>query len=213
MSFVWLSCSAVAANDAASSPALGAKVGTLGGSAEATIPLRPTLNLRGVYNYLDFSTDRTVDDVKYEVDISFESYGGYLDWHPLQNNFRISAGVLANQNEILLDARPKSATKIGDTTYPAVLLGSLSGELEFEKFSPYFGIGFGNAATSTGHWSFSFDLGVLFQSYDVNLSATGPANAIPGFSEDLAAEEADIQKDLDDIELYPVIAFGMAYRF
>lgn len=200
-----------AEGDVTRSSALGVKIGTLGGSVEATIPLAPVVNLRGVYNYLDFSSDDTVDDVEYEIDVAFESYGGYLDWHPLQNNFRVSAGVLVNNNEILLDARPTGTTTIGDTDYPAAALGTLSGVLDFEDFAPYLGIGFGNAAAGPGHWSFSFDLGVLFQNYDVTLSATGPANSVPGFAEDLAAEEEEIQNELDGFELYPVLSFGIAY--
>lgn len=196
-----------------SSLALGIKVGTLGLSAEATIPLAARLNIRGVGNYLDFSTDETIDDIDYELEMAFSSYGGYFDLHPFANNFRISAGALFNDNEITLDATPTGAIDIGGATYPGRLVGTLSGDLTFEEVAPYLGIGFGNAATSPGGWSFSFDLGVVLQTSELELTADGPLNRFPEFRDDLEAEEEDIQDEIDKYEIYPVLSFGMAYRF
>ncbi|MDE0839759.1 MAG: hypothetical protein OSB41_12005 [Kiritimatiellae bacterium] len=212
---LWISA-ADAADDAAPTkgrPAVGVKIGTLGVAGEVTIPLTERINLRGVANYLEFTTDKKIDDIDYDLDLAFSSFGGYLDVHPFGNNFRVSGGVLSNGNEIDLDATPTGAVTIGNRVYPGGLIGTVSGLIEFDEVAPYLGIGFGNATIGDGAWSFSFDLGVLFQSYDVTLTADGPAAGIPGFSDDLAAEEEDIQDDLDGLEVYPVLAFGMAYRF
>jgi hypothetical protein len=211
-SCLWVSAAAAAA-PANGRPAVGVKIGTLGVAGEVTIPLTERVNLRGVANYLEFSTDKKIGDISYDLDVAFSSYGGYLDFHPFMNNFRISGGVLSNANEIDLDTTPSGAVTIGSRVYPGALVGTVSGLIEFDEIAPYVGIGFGDATFGEGAWSFSFDLGVLLQSYDVTLTADGPATGIPGFSDDLAAEEEDIQDDLDGLELYPVLAFGMAYRF
>ncbi len=193
---------------------LAAKVGTLGVSAEASIPVVPSsLNLRITGNYLDWSHDEVVDDIDFDLEVDFSSLGLLADWHPFKNGFRLSGGVLTGDNTIGLDAVLDDEITIGDTKYSPEALGTLSGDLDFDDVSPYLGLGFGNAASGEGRWSFAFDAGILFQNYDVSLSATGPATRLPGFAADLAAEEQEIEDDLDNYEIYPVLSFGMGYRF
>ena len=45
------------------------------------------------------------------------------------------------------------------------------------------------------------------------LRANGTMAADPGFQADLAREAKDIQDDLDDLEVYPVLSVGIFFRF
>jgi hypothetical protein len=193
--------------------ATGVKIGTLGIGADVTVGLHERLNLRVNGNYLNFGYDDTIDDIDFELDLDFKSAIGMLDWHPFANGFRISAGAIYNGNQIELTATPTEPEKIGDNEYPPELIGDLEGELEFENVAPYVGIGFGHAVGENQRLSFIFDLGVIFQSYEVSLDATGPAAQLPQFQQDLQREEDDIQEDLDGFKIYPVLSFGIAYKF
>lgn len=193
--------------------AVGAKAGTLGVTVDATVGLSDSLNVRVAANALDYSTDAEYDAINYDVQLDFQSLMLTLDWFPLANNFRFTGGVIKNDNGATIRATPTEAKRIGDTVYAPEVIGTLTGILDFDEVAPYFGIGFGNAVGEDTGFSFSFDLGVLIQSYTVRLSATGPATLIPGFAADLDEEEEKIQKEANEYELYPVVAVGFAYQF
>lgn len=202
-----------AASAQAGGVAAGIKVGTLGIGADVTIGLHERFNLRANGNYMNFEYDDTIDDIDYTLDMDFKSGMALLDFHPFANGFRISAGAIFNESSIGLTGTPTEPEKIGDNTYPPELIGDLKGDLEFEDVAPYVGIGFGRAVGEDQRLSFVFDLGVVFQSYEFSLEATGPASQVPQFQQDLQKEEDDIQEDLDDFEIYPVLAFGIAFKF
>lgn len=201
--------------------AIGAKIGTLGPGADLTIRLVDTLNLRLNANYFKYTTDRTIDDIDFDAEAEFNSLMALLDWHPFDNGLRLTAGAILNNNEIRIDATPTDSETIGGTEYPPELIGTLKGLVEFENSAPYVGIGYGRAVGRDARWSFSFDLGVLLQTLQVDLTADSPLLTNPitppavrdQFIEDLEKEEEDIQEDLDNLEIYPVISFGVAYQF
>jgi len=60
--------------------------------------------------------------------------------------------VLYNGNS--LDATGKSATTfdIGDNTYPGNQVGTLSGEIDFNNFAPYAGLGWNTAFDKEEYW-------------------------------------------------------------
>lgn len=194
------------------SMALSGKVGTLGLGADLTLRVSDVVNLRGTGSYLDFSHSGDLSDVDYDIDMDYRIIGALLDIHPFKNNFRISGGVLHTDNKIALSGRPDESVTIGNHEYPPEAVGTLSGDVTFDDVSPYAGIGFGNAVAASS-WSFVFDLGVVFQSYDVALSADGPVAQVPRFQQDLREEEQDIEDDLNAWKIYPVLSFGIGYRF
>lgn len=200
---------------AAGGLALGGKVGTLGPSLELTGYLRENLNLRVGGQYLPFSYDGEESDVEYEVEARFASVLATLDWFPFENNFRISAGLLFNNNELDMEGRSTDDdTEIGDTEYTAAEIGTLKGQATFDEYAPYIGIGFGNPVWDDVDLTFSFDFGVVFQgSPDIKLRADGTASGDPEFQANLREEEQDAQDVADDFKIYPVISFGICYYF
>ena len=194
---------------------IGVKVGTLGLGADLSLPIVPDrLNLRLSGNYLNYSYDGTADDIDYEFTLDFKTATLLADWHPFANNFRISAGVVRNDSKVKLDGTPTDEVTIGDRDYPPQLVGTLTGQLDFEDLAPYIGIGFGNAIGPYEQtWSFVFDLGVIIQTFDATLVSDGPLSGNPTFQEDLKKEENELQDSLDRFKIYPVLQFGVAYHF
>ena len=137
-----------------------------------------------------------------------------MDWFPFDNAFHMTGGLLVNQNELELTAKTTANYEIGNTTYTAAEVGTLTGELDFNDVAPYIGIGWGNPFGKEGNWSFAIDLGVMFQgSADVDLSANGTLAGNAAFAANLAREEDNLEDEIDDYQYYPVIALGVSYRF
>jgi hypothetical protein len=191
------------------------KLGTLGPGVDLTGYLLPQLNVRANVNYASFGFTGDSGDVDYDMDMDFLTVFGLLDWHPYENNFRISAGVGLNNNKFDLKGKNlDSSTTIGDHEYSAAQIGNLNGSVTFDDFAPYFGIGFGNPVADDVDWTFSFDLGIMIQGVgDVDLTADGTASDDAQFQNDLQQEEDDAQDIADDFEIYPVVSFGIAYYF
>ena len=195
--------------------AVTAKVGTLGAGLDLTTGLTDSLNLRLNGNYFTYSREDTIEDVSYDADLNFKSFGLLADWHCFNNGFRITGGVYYNGNKIDSTGIPTAGEyEINGTNYTAADIGTLKTDVELgNQVAPYLGFGWGNAIDKEGHWSFSLDVGVLFVgSPDVSASVTGPAAANTAFQNDLEAEVKNIEDDID-FPIYPVVSVGLSYKF
>ena len=210
-----LALAAAASSARAEGVAAGLKIGTLGPGVEAVAYLAPKLNLRGAFNYINFSFDGSVEGIDYEADFDLSSFEALMDFHPFENGFRITAGAVFNENKADLTGTTDDDTiEIGDTDFPTAAVGELVGSAEYDNIAPYIGIGYGNAVADNVDFTFSFDLGVMFQSEpEVSLSATGPIRNDPTFQAELAKEEGDAQDFADKLKIYPVLSFGICYYF
>ncbi len=196
--------------------ALGGKAGTLGLGVELTKSITPHFNLRGGFNNFKYSEDYEDTNVTYDGDLNLRTFGGFIDWHPASRGiFRFTAGVLSNGNKADLTGIPTGGSfDIGGNSYPAASVGTLSGSVDFIAVSPYAGIGLGNSVGKTKSFSFSAEMGVLYQgSPEVNLSASGFITSDPTFMANLQQEENDINNSIEEYKYWPVIALGMSYRF
>ncbi len=194
---------------------VGAKISTLGGGVEIAGTITDSLNLRLGLQGFSYDFDDTYSDIDYNADVDFFSGLLLADWFPFNNNFRLSAGVAVNNNELTVTGEPRNGTyNIGGVTYPSALVGALTGTIDFNTVAPYAGIGYGGAFSDTGNWSFSFDLGVLFQgSPNVSYSAAGPLAGNAIFQANLEQERKELEDDLDEYEYYPVLSLGVTYKF
>lgn len=197
--------------------ALGARVGTMGIGADATVGLLSRLNFRGGVGYGSFTWKPKFGDIKYDMDVDLISVPLMLDWHPFGTGFRISAGAYIQPGtKAKLTATPDRFIQIGSHRYNPELLGEISGEVEPKSpVAPYLGIGYGNAISKDGRLTFSFDLGVIYQRYDVSLDANGTvATLYPEvWKKDIQTELDAIQDDFDKFPFYPILNFGIAFRF
>jgi hypothetical protein len=198
---------------------IAARAGSTGFGADLGVPFNDRFGLRGTL-YGGSVSDRTSESgVRYEAKIRFGTAMALADIFPGAGRFRLSAGLAYNDNRIDLTARDGSGTiEIGDRTYNVSDVGPVTGRVRFNRTNPYFGIGWGNAARSFGPgWFFSGDIGLLRVKPNVTLSAECRAPLTPAqcaqLQADLRAEERQFEDDVGYRSWYPVLSFGIGYRF
>jgi hypothetical protein len=193
---------------------IGVKASTLGAGLEAGFGLADSIGARLGVNYFEYDYDGTEDDIDYDFDLNLMSVSALLDWHPLAGSFRISGGVLYNDNSIDAEAKSSLTYDIGDTTYTAAQVGSITADIDFNDFTPYVGIGWDTSFGKSNSFAFIADLGVIYQdSPIVEINTTGPVSSLQSFRDDLAKEEENLEEDIDSYKYYPVISLGFSYRF
>ncbi|MCL2644111.1 MAG: hypothetical protein FWD51_01460 [Betaproteobacteria bacterium] len=208
---------AVASDVSAASVGVSGMVGTTGAGVHVSVPVLPTLNARFGMNYFSYNMNGSTSDVDYKYKLKLNTVDALADWHPLENGFRVTAGVLWNGNKVDANAKANGAGnyEINGNTYVATDAGELVGRIKFREIAPYLGIGWGSAPKAKG-WSFSGDLGVIFQGSPSvsmkNYNCTMGAEC-EDLARDLEVERKDLEKDVRDFRYYPVIRVGVGYRF
>ncbi|NQZ70636.1 MAG: hypothetical protein HRT89_21490 [Lentisphaeria bacterium] len=195
---------------------LSGTLGTLGAGLYLHRHMNDSFNLRTGFNFLSASWSGDFGDIEYDFDLDLSNVALLVDWHPMQGNFRVSAGFIFGDNTVDIDANIKAASiVIGGTTYTAGEVGSVTGEVELGGSQPYIGIGWGNVFGKGGNFSISFDLGVMFAGEpSAELTSSGGSlSGTPGLLGNLEQEVEDLESDLEDQEIYPVLMIGLQYRF
>lgn len=195
-----------------------AKGGTFGLGGGIGYGFNDMLTARLGYTAFDYDLDIDTDDVNYDGKAKIGGGEFVLDWHPFSGTFRLTAGLIANRNKIDVDAKTSQPVTVNGTTYTPSQLGSLKGTVDFKSTAPYFGIGWGNVAGKDGNFHFIADIGVVFQgSPDVKLKGTCGsalnASQCNQLQSNVQAEEDDLNDEVSDYKHWPVINFGVGYRF
>lgn len=190
-------------------------VGTMGGSVEGQFQVNEYFQLRAGANYLTFDADIDVDDITYEGEPDFSGFGAFVDVHPFGNSFFLTGGAYAGGKEIDLLASSTVAVDIGGVTFTPAEYGRLEGDVAFDDVAPFLGLGFDTTFTGSGHWGFNIMAGAaVFGSGDVTLDAVGGTlSNDPILQAELAREIQDIENEIEDYELWPVVQLGLSYRF
>ena len=191
------------------------KGSTLGLGGEVTVGISPSINARAGCSGFHYNGHTTQSDIKYNYKLDLESFPVLLDWYPFDSGFRLSSGVVINNNNVTATGTSQTSYNIGGTPYSPAELGSLSGKVGFKHVAPYAGIGWGNAVGEDSGLSITVDLGIMFQGRpDVSLTAEGGTlvNTTP-FKTNLANEINDVKNKINDLKYYPVISLGLAYKF
>ena len=191
----------------------GVKLGTLGFGVEVNYPLNSYLTVAVGLNKFSKSRTDTIDNNDYKENIDLKTLSLLLNFHPFAGSFRLTAGAMINNNELSLKAEPNATYDINGTLYSAAQVGKLEANVDFHKFAPYAGIGFGHSASSG--LGFTLDLGVMMQGKpNVDLSSTGGVLSNDAtFQSELKKEEANAEDDIKDFTVYPVVSVGLNYRF
>ena len=203
--------------------AIGGKAGSLGLGVELTVGLGRQWNTRLGGNGFNYSDRREASDIEYDAEANLRTASALLDFHPGGRGFRLTAGAVWNGTKVEGSSlRPSSGFyDIGGVRVPADILGTLDAEAEWDPFAPYAGLGWGNAVGANQKVGFSFDIGVVFQGEaDVELTPVLPADspintpiARQALQILLDREEADIEDEAADYDIYPVVSIGVTYRF
>ena len=145
--------------------AVGARASSLGIGPEVTLQLTSELNLRGGASYLPLRrrglAQQTVN-VQYDVEARLAAILLFLDWHPFNNAFRVSAGGVYNRSQAEVRALPTESLTVNGRSFTPDQLGHVSGSASFTNaIHPYLGLGFGNAVRGSRFDVFA-DIGAMY---------------------------------------------------
>lgn len=194
---------------------VAAKVGSTGIGADLTFRLTKPLNLRIGGSFFGLDREFTQSDITFDGKATLAVGTALLDLHPGGGNFRISAGAVYNKSKGEGDSVGGTVVLNG-VPYDVNSVGKIHGEVTGNEIGPYAGIGWGNAVREGSRLRFVMDLGVYYWgSPKVALTATptDPALVPPTFYADLEAERQQIEDDVSQYKFYPVVSFGLSYRF
>jgi hypothetical protein len=167
--------------------AFGGGISPLGIQLQTAANLTGHLGLRATGNFFNYSTNFTSNGINATAKLNLQSVGASVDVYPFHSGFRLSPGVLFNnQNQLTAVTNVPAGTSFtlnGATYYSAnanAVTGATpvagNGVLSLNTTKPAFTItaGWGNIARGRGHWSFPTDVGVAFiGAPSVNVSLTG----------------------------------------
>ncbi|MCW3481470.1 hypothetical protein OL229_18185 [Neisseriaceae bacterium JH1-16] len=180
--------------------------------------IQDTLNARlGVFG-ASWSTDRSNSGVDYNAKLKLFNTALLADYYPLGGAFRLSGGLVYNGNKLDLDGKPSNGSfTLNGHSYNASDIGPVQGRVDFNKVSPYLGIGWGNPTASGKGLSFVADIGVLVNtSPKAHLSAScGSLSAgdCAQLQSDVAAQQQQLNDDVGKLKVWPAVSLGVAYRF
>ena len=179
-------------------PEVGFRSGAFGGRANAT--------------FLGYGRDVDSDDINYDGKLKLRSYGAMLDLYVFGGGFRVSPGLRVSRNRVTLKATPTANVEIGDETYTPAEIGTLSGEVRAKKLAPTLTVGWG---TSSPGFYFGLDAGAMFQGSPKvkKLTTTGLLSTNADLQADLAVEREEIEDDIDNFKIDPILQLALGYRF
>lgn len=191
---------AMAAAGAAQAAGIGLRAGTTGIGADVAWGIAPTLSARLGYSALKWSHDVNTSNVHYDGKLKLSNLSGMVDFHPIGPIFRLTGGVILNDNKYDVRGVPSTG-------------GSLSGTVEpGRSAAPYLGVGWGTVSgTGIGFYA---DVGVVFMgSPKASLSADCGALSPSACASLVAAEQARLEDELSRFKHYPVLNLGLTIGF
>lgn len=190
-------------------------IGTMGGALEGQYQVNELFQLRAGVNYLTFDETIDVDDISYDGDLDFSGFGAFVDVHPFGGSFFVTGGAYAGEKSIDLIASSTVSVDIGGMTFTPAEYGRLEGDVSFDDVAPFLGLGFDTTFEGSGPIGFHILAGAaMFGSGDVTLEAVGGTlSNDPILQAELQQEIQDIEDEIEDYELWPVVQLGLSYRF
>lgn len=191
----------------------------MGVGIDLSTPLLDTVTLRASGRTLAFdqrglldASDLGVDglDLDYDADIGLGAAGLMVDWHPVGNTFRITAGAFLHGNNAAAEIRAAEPyyDESLDRTFSVERVGTLRVEVDYaQRVAPYLGIGAGDL--TAGAFGLTADAGVAFVGPPtIAMSGTG---LIGGTAD--PANVATLQAGLDSFRFHPVVSVGLKTSF
>ena len=191
------------------------EVNTLGYGLSAGFGITPLFGIRVAAHTGDYSRDLHKESIAYNGKLKFNNFGALLDLYPLASSFRLTGGVYGNSNKIDLASKPGQTITVNGVPYPSDAIGNVTGDVKFNKTSPYAGIGWGGKPSGHG-FGLTFDLGVLYQGspkLSVQAHPTNPAIVPASFYTNLEAERAKTENDIKNYKYWPVVGVGFSFSF
>ena len=140
----------------------------------------------------------STSNLKLEIDWASAQLLG--DWYPSTGGFRLTGGVVANNNKITVSGTSSVNNK------PA----TINAEIKMSNgIAPYLGLGYSAKPKEAKGFGFVLDLGVMAQTPKATLVATGTGVT----KADTDAQLAKVQDAIDKFKVMPVFGIGISYAF
>lgn len=209
---------------------IGVDMSTLGAGIEAATAVTRKSNARVGFNDFSYSRDLHKDGINYSGELQLRSFEILYDQY-LVGGLHISPGLLAyNGNRANATAAvPGGQTfSLGGVTYMSAASNPVTGTgtVNLGTTAPEVLLGFGNLLPRSGrHFTVNFEFGAVFQQSPkatLNLNGTvcdqtgvvcAPVSSYPGLQANIQNEQTKINNDLNFFRYYPVIRFGIGYKF
>lgn len=209
---------------------VGVKLSLLGIGGEAAVALRKRVNVRGGFNFFNYSRGFDKDGISYGAQLAFRSAEAHLDWFPL-GGFHLSPGLLFyNDNHIDATAAVPAGQQftLGGVTYSSSAANPVTGtaKVGFNKVAPSFLIGFGNLIPrNRRRFSFTTEFGVAYTGAPkASLNLQGTACTVPAaicvnaasdpiVQSNVQSEVAKVNRDVSVVKIWPLASFGFAVNF
>ena len=189
---------------AAQAIGIGVKAGTTGIGVDAAMSVFPLVDARIGYSGMKWGLDKDTSGASYKGDIKLSNVNALLDFHPLGPMFRLTGGLIFNQNKY--DA---TGTANG-------IPGSFNATVESGRSAaPYLGVGWGRVA-GMGVNVYA-DLGLMFMGEPkatITANCTGlTAGQCTTLQNQVASEQQALQDSLNRFKTYPVLNIGVTIGF
>jgi len=210
---------------------VGAKISLLGIGGEAAVYVTKRINVRGGFNFFNYSDTFTKDGIGYGAQLAFRSAEAHLDLFPFAGAFHVSPGLLFyNDNHLgaTLSVPANQSFTLGGASYTSSAANPVTGSasLGFNKVAPSFLIGFGNLIPrNRRRFSLTAEVGVAYTgSPKTSLALQGTACTNPAaicvnagtdpiVQSNVQSELAKVNHDVSFIKIYPLASFGFAVNF
>ncbi|MDX8350399.1 hypothetical protein SLH49_20615 [Cognatiyoonia sp. IB215446] len=170
--------------------AVGLGATNFGLSLEGEYTVNPQVRVRGlIMGGLTIDDEFEVDDATVDGEAEFGGFALLGDYYPLGNAWRISGGLFVSNTEI---------TGLVDDDGL-----EYEGTVEFtNSVAPMIATGF--STSFADGWSVSGDLGVIISSLEVSSDEDDPV---------VQADIDELNDDLEDVPVYPIVGVTVSYQF
>jgi len=179
-------------------------------------PLGETWGVRAEYaSGLRLSQDGSNSGVTYTGSVNASHFGGFADWFPFDNGFRLVGGLTANDIKASLISSSAGTATINGITVP--MAGqTFNVDIKFPSTTPYVGIGYGHQRSDQPGLGFYADAGLMLGTFTTAVTTSltnGPIGGVTITQADVDAQTQSMRNSLANVNFMPRIAIGVAYGF
>lgn len=204
--------------------AIGLHAGSPGVGPDLTFRWTERTHVRLTGGSFSYDTEIETDDLTYDTEADLRTAFLLLDWYPGAGGLRVSVGGGWNGTEAEVSADAFDLVRPLYPSNPAIRLdyGRLEGTAQGQSFVPALLLGWGNPFRG-GRWNVSFEVGAFYQGEPEVDLRFAPSDL---FFEDgrvplevveavlrASGQEEELEAELDDYTVVPVVSLGISYRF
>ena len=183
---------------------IGAKVGTTGIGGDVAMSVFPLVDARVGWAGGSINRSYSTSGANYDGKMKLNNLNALLDFHPLGPSFRLTGGVIFNDNKYDATGTPSNG-----------LPGSFNASVKGNSAAPYLGVGWGRVAGMGVN--FYADLGAMFMgspkaTISANCTGASPAQCT-ALQNQAATEQGALQDKLNSFKIYPVLSIGVTIGF